>query len=73
MTKFKIFIWHLVVFIVGSVGLVAYTFIRINSLQGGAALGGTITMPAIMIFYIAVFFVLCLISFTISLIIRYFH
>jgi len=44
MKKFKIFIWHLIVFIAGSIGIVVYIFIRLSSPASKAGLGGIIIM-----------------------------
>lgn len=62
MKKLKIFIYHLLVFILGSVGIVAYVFSRLASPASKAGLGGIIIMPAVALIYVVVFGILCAIS-----------
>ncbi|GEM_PF-2752577 len=73
MNKLKIFIYHLAVFIAGSVGLVVYTFIRLTSLKNAAGLGGVIVMPVITVVYVVVFGLFCAISLIVWLLTAYFH
>ncbi len=71
MTKLKIFIYHLVIFVVGSAGIVAYVFYRLSSPSGNAGLGGIIIMPAVVLIYVVVFGILCLISLAVWLLVKY--
>ncbi|OGN01220.1 MAG: hypothetical protein A3I26_02105 [Candidatus Yanofskybacteria bacterium RIFCSPLOWO2_02_FULL_43_10] len=73
MKKLKIFLYHLLVFILGSAGIVVYVFSRLASPSSGAGLGGIIVMPAIITVYIAAFGFLCTISFVTWLLIVYFR
>ena len=73
MKKLRIFLYHLLVFIVGSAGIVVYVFYRLASPSSGAGLGGLIVMPALVLIYIFVFGVLCVISLIIWLLISYFR
>ena len=73
MKKLKIFLYHILVFIVGSVGIVVYVFNRLASPSSGAGLGGLIVMPAVVLIYIFVFGVLCVISLITWLLIAYFR
>ena len=73
MKKLKIFLYHIMVFIVGSVGIVVYVFNRLASPSSGAGLGGLIVMPAVVLIYIFVFGVLCVISLITWLLIAYFR
>ena len=68
MKKSKIFLYHLLVFILGSVGLAVYVFSHLS--KGKAGLGGVIVMPAIILVYIVGFGILCLISLAIWLLIN---
>jgi len=60
MKKLKIFTIHLLVFLLGSVGIIAYVSLRLTSREAG--LGGVIVMPAVTLIYVVVFGILCLIS-----------
>ena len=71
MKKSKIFLYHLVVFIIGSIGIVAYIFSRLSA--GKAGLGGVIAMPAIALVYVIGFGILCTISFGVWLLVAYFR
>lgn len=71
MKKIKIFSYHLVVFILGSVGIIAYVFYRLTSPTSGAGLGGVIVMPAVVLIYVIVFGILCAISLLVWLLINY--
>ncbi len=62
MTKLKIFLYHLGVFVVGSIGIAAYVLVRLSSPTSTAGLGGVIAMPAIILVYIIAFGILCLLS-----------
>ncbi len=73
MKKFKIFIWHLLAFIIGSAGIVVYVFNRLASPSSGVGLGGIIVMPAVALIYIVVFGVLCIISLITWLLAAYFR
>ena len=73
MKKLKIFLYHILVFIVGSVGIVVYVFNRLASPSSGAGLGGLIVMPAVVLIYIFVFGVLCVTSLITWLLIAYFR
>ena len=73
MKKLKIFLYHLLVFILGSAGIVVYVFNRLASPSSNAGLGGIIVMPAIILVYIVVFGVFCVISLSIWLLVAYFR
>lgn len=73
MKKIKIFIYHLAVFILGSIGIVAYVFYRLSSPTSKAGLGGIIVMPAVILIYVIVFGILCTVSLAIWLSIAYFR
>ena len=73
MKKLKIFIYHLLVFVIGSAGIVIYIFNRLASPSSGLGLGGIIVMPAIALIYVVVFGILCLISLISWLLIAYFR
>lgn len=73
MKKLKIFLYHLLVFVIGSAGIAVYVFNRLASPSSGAGLGGVIVMPAITLIYIVVFGILCLISLISWLLISYFR
>ncbi len=62
MKKSKIFIWHLLSFILGSIGIVFYVFYKLGGIKGGAGIGALIAMPIIMLVYVVGFSILCLIS-----------
>ena len=72
MKKPKIFLYHLMVFLIGSVGIVVYIFNRLASPSNGAGLGGAIAMPVIAFVYVVGFGFLCLISLVIWLLVAYF-
>ena len=59
MKKLKIFIYHLTIFIAGSIGIVVYVFTRLSSPASKAGLGGIIVMPAIALIYVVVFGIFC--------------
>ena len=71
MKKLKIFLYHLLVFILGSAGIVVYVFNRLASPSSKAGLGGLIVMPAIVIVYIIIFGVFCMISMLIWFLVAY--
>jgi len=71
MKKTKIFLFHLAVFIVGSVGIVIYVFNRLATPSSGAGLGGVIVMPVIIVMYVIVFGIFCAISLGISFLISH--
>ena len=71
MKKLKIFIYHLIVFVLGSIGLVIYTFINLGSPKNAGGVGGVIAMPVIAFFYIVLFGILCLISLLFFLLFTY--
>ncbi len=71
MRKLKIFIYHLVVFILGSAGIVAYVFYRLAFPVSEAGLGGLIVMPAVALVYVVAFGILCIISLFVWLLIAY--
>ena len=73
MKKLKIFLYHLLVFILDSAGIVVYVFNRLASPSSNAGLGGIIVMPAIVIVYVIVFGVFCIISMLIWFLVAYFH
>ena len=62
MSKLKISLYHLLVFVVGSIAVVAYVFYRLTFFTGGAGLVGIIVMPAVVLIYVFVFGALCVIS-----------
>ena len=68
MKKSKIFIYHLIIFLIGSVGLVVYTFVKLSS-----NIGGVIAMPVTALFYVVGFGILCLISMAICFLIARFR
>lgn len=71
MKKLKIFLCHLLVFILGSAGIAIYTLYYLTSPASKAGLGGIFAMPAIILIYIIVFGILCLISLLAWLLIAY--
>lgn len=71
MKKIKIFIYHFAVFILGSVGIVAYVFYRLSSPTSKVGIGGIIIMPAVALIYVVVFGILCVISFIVWLLVDY--
>ena len=71
MKKTKVFIYHLLTFIIGSIGIVIYVFNRLASPTSEAGLGGVIVMPAIVLIYVAAFGILCAISLIVWLLITY--
>ncbi|HZX01069.1 MAG TPA: hypothetical protein VFE87_01600 [Candidatus Paceibacterota bacterium] len=73
MKKTKVFIYHLVTFILGSIGIVIYVFTRLASPTSEAGLVGVIVMPAIVLIYMVIFGILCAISLIIWLLIAYFR
>lgn len=73
MKKLKIIVFYLIVFFVGSAGIVIYVFYRLTASSAGAGLGSVIVMPAVVLVYVVVFGILCIISLTISLIVSYFR
>ncbi len=73
MSKLKIFLWHLLVFVLGSALICAYVFFRLTAQDGGAGLAGVIVMPAVILAYIIVFGILCAVSLTIWLLVVYFR
>ncbi len=73
MKKFKIFIWHLVVFVIGSGGIILYVFNRLVTPSSGAGLGGVVVMPVIILVYVIAFGILCSISMVIWFLVSYFR
>ena len=73
MKKLKIFLYHLLVFILGSAGIIVYVFNRLASPSSGAGLGGIIVMPAVVLIYIVIFGIFCVISLLIWLLMAYFR
>jgi len=73
MKKGRIFVYHLICFIVGSAGIVIYVFHRLTNIKGGAGLGAVIAMPVIILVYITAFAILCGISIGISFLVSYFR
>ena len=71
MSKLKIFLWHLLVFVLGSALICAYVFFRLTAQDGGAGLAGVIVMPAVILAYIIVFGILCAISLAVCLLVVY--
>lgn len=71
MKKTKIFLYHLLVFIAGSVGLSVYVFNRLATPSSGAGVGGVIVMPVIALVYIVTFGILCMISYAICGLVAY--
>ena len=71
MKKLKIIIYHFVVFILGSIGIIAYVFYRLSSPASKAGLGGVIVMPAAALIYVVVFGILCAISLFIWLVVAF--
>ena len=66
MKKLKIFFYHLVIFVLGSVGITIYSFSKLKT-----SVGGAIAMPVVTFFYIVVFGILCLLSLLLCFMIRY--
>ena len=73
MKKVKVFLYHLLVFVLGSAGIIAYVFNRLATPSSGAGLGGLIVMPAVALIYVVVFGVFCVISLIIWLLTAYFR
>lgn len=73
MKKLKIFLYHLAVFIIGSIGIVIYVYFHLPSLVDKAGLGGIIIMPAIIIIYAVIWGILCAISLIIWILFAYFR
>lgn len=73
MKRTKIFLYHLLIFVVGSIGIVVYVFNRLATSSSGAGIGGVVVMPAVMVVYIVVFGVLCLISLFVWFLVSYFR
>jgi len=73
MKKLKIFLYHLLVFVLGSAGIIVYVFNRLAFPSSGAGLGGIIVMPAIILVYAVVLGVLCVISLIIWLLAAHFR
>ena len=71
LNNLKIFLYHLGVFIAGSVGIAAYVLVRLSSPTSAAGLGGVIAMPAIILIYVAAFGILCVISLAAWLLVAY--
>ncbi len=71
MKKLKIVLYHLAVFILGSVGIAVYTLYYLTSPASKAGLGGILAMPAIILIYVIVFGILCLISLLAWLLVAY--
>ena len=71
MPKLKIFLYHLLFFILGSVGIAVYVFERFTAPGSAVGLGGIIAMPAIILIYVAAFGILCFVSFLIWLLVFY--
>ena len=71
MKKFKIFIYHLIIFILSSIGIAIYVFFRLFSAKGVAGLGGVIVMPVMILVYVVAFGILCAISFLVWLLIAH--
>jgi hypothetical protein len=69
--KLNIFLYHLAVFILGSLALVAYVFIHLATPESGAGVAGVIVMPVIALVYVVAFGILCLISLAAFLLIAY--
>ncbi len=73
MKKLKIFLYHLAVFILGSVSIAVYVFYRLASPGSEAGLGGLIVMPVVALIYVFVFGILCVISLLVWLLVAYFR
>lgn len=68
MKKLNIFLGHLAVFIVGSIGIALYVFTRLG-LARDAGIGGIIVMPVVALIYTVAFGMLCSISLSVWLLI----
>lgn len=67
MKKLTIFYYHLGVFGVGSVGIVAYVFYKLSGTAGEAHVGGVIAMPVIAFVFVVGFGILCALSLAVFL------
>lgn len=68
MKRRKILLYHFDVFVLGSIGIVAYVFQRLTS---PASVGGVVAMPVIAFVYVIGFGILCAISLSLWLFIGY--
>ena len=67
----KIFIYHLIAFLVGAVGIAGYFAVKISALNGAEGLAIIALLP-VAVAYIIGFGILCAISCLIGFCIRYF-
>lgn len=67
----KIFIYHLVVFLVGAVGIAGYFVLKTSALSGAESLAVIALLPIVVV-YIIGFGILCIISCLLGLVTRYF-
>lgn len=68
MKRRKILLYHFGVFVLGSIGIVAYVLQRLTS---PASVGGVVAMPVIAFVYVTAFGILCAISLSLWLFIGY--
>ncbi len=73
MNKLKIVLYHLGVFVVGSIGIAVYTLLYFTSPASNAGLGGVFALPAIVLIYLILFGILCAVSLVIWLLVALVH
>ncbi|OGM97469.1 MAG: hypothetical protein A2735_01920 [Candidatus Yanofskybacteria bacterium RIFCSPHIGHO2_01_FULL_41_21] len=73
MKKAKIFIYHFIVFVLGSLSIIVYVFYHLASPSSKAGLGGVIVMPVVALIYVTIFGILCIISLIIWILVAYFR
>ena len=73
MKAIKIFLYHLLVFVLGSLGLGVYFYFKMAGLAGEAGLGAVIVAPVMLLIAVVVFGIACLISLAIFLVVLYFR
>jgi hypothetical protein len=71
MRVLKIFLYHLLVFVFGSIGIGIYFYFKMINLAGVAGLGAIIVAPTMFFIAVLVFGVLCLISFLICFLVSF--
>ena len=73
MKALKIFLYHLLVFVLGSIGLGVYFYFKMAKLAGTIGLGAIIIAPAVFLIYVYVFGIICLVSLIIWLVVSCFR
>ena len=71
MKKLKIVTHHLIVFVLGSIGIGLFTLYHLTSPAGKSDLGGLAALPVFLLIYTVAFGILCLISLVIWLLVAY--